>query len=89
MDWKIVLPEDIINQVIKWFHQVLGHPGNNRMRDSIQDRYYDPTLRKYIDNYTCGICQKHKLSRRQYGLLPERDVRTHPWQEIAVDLIGP
>ena len=27
MDWKIVLPEEHIKPVIKWFHQVLGHPG--------------------------------------------------------------
>jgi len=73
-DWKIVLSENIINQVIKWFHQVLGHPGNNRMRDAIQARYYHPNLRKYIDNFTCAICQKHKLSGRPYGLLPERDM---------------
>ena len=89
MDWKIVIPENIINQVIKWFHQVLGHPGNNRMRDAIQARYWHPNLRSYIDKFACGICQKHKLSGRQFGLLPERDVRTHPWQEVAVDLIGP
>ena len=89
MDSKIVLPENIINQVIKRFHQVLGHPGNNRMRDAIQATYYHPNLRKYIDNFTSGICQKHKLSGRQYGLLPERDVRTHPWQEVVVGLIGP
>ena len=89
MDWKIVIPENIINQVIKWFHQVLGHPGNNRMRDAIQARYFHPNLRSYIDKFACEICQKHKLSGRQFGLLPERDVRTHPWQEVAVDLIGP
>ena len=68
---------------------MLGHPGNNRMRDAIQARYYHPNLRSYIDRFACEICQKHKLSGRQFGLLPERDVRTHPWQEIAVDLIGP
>ena len=26
-EWKIVLPEAQIEPVIKWFHQVLGHPG--------------------------------------------------------------
>ena len=59
------------------------------MMDAMQARYYHSNLRKYIDNFTCGICQQHKLSGGQYGLLPERDVRTHPGQEVAVDLIGP
>ena len=61
----------------------------NRMRDAIPAGHYHQNLRKYIDNFTCGICQKHKLSGRQYGLLQERDGRTHPWQEVAVVLIGP
>ena len=58
MDWKIVIPENIINQVIKWFHQVLGHPGNKRMRYTIQERYYHPNLRSYIDKFVCETCQK-------------------------------
>ena len=31
----------------------------------------------------------HKLSGRGYGLLPEREVRIAPWEEVAIDLIGP
>ena len=27
MEWKIILLEAQIKPVIKWFHQVLGHPG--------------------------------------------------------------
>ena len=89
MDWKIVLPQDILIPVIRWFHQVLGHPGNNRLRDAIQARFYHPHLRKFIDDFVCDACQRHKLPGKGYGLLPERDVNTHPWREVAVDLIGP
>ena len=32
---KIVLPDAQIEPVIKWFHQVLGHQGDNRLRDAI------------------------------------------------------
>ena len=31
----------------------------------------------------------HKLSGHGYGLLPEREVRAAPWEEVAIDLIGP
>ena len=41
------------------------------------------------DKYKCEHCQKHKLSGRGYGLLPEREMRVAPWTEVAVDLIGP
>jgi hypothetical protein len=30
-NWKIALPEDIIKPTIKWYHQVTGHPGSNRL----------------------------------------------------------
>ncbi len=34
-------------------------------------------------------CQKYKLAGRGYGLLPKREVRIAPWEEVAIDLIGP
>ena len=71
------------------FHQTLGHPGEKRLRETIQMRYYHPRLRRAIDKYRCEHCQRHKLSGRGYGLLPEREMRIAPWEEVAVDLIGP
>jgi hypothetical protein len=29
------------------------------------------------------------LAGKGYGLLPEREVRVAPWEEVAIDLIGP
>ena len=55
----------------------------------INQRYYHPELRKYIDQYKCLHCEKHKLQGKGYGLLPERETRTEPFEEVAVDLIGP
>ena len=46
-------------------------------------------MRRIVDNYRCSDCQKHKLSGKGYGLLPEREVRSEPFEEVAVDLIGP
>jgi transposase InsO family protein len=37
----------------------------------------------------CSDCQRHKLAGRGYGLLPEREVCVAPWEEVAIDLIGP
>jgi hypothetical protein len=58
-DWKIVLPESMVPEVITWFHQVLGHPG-----------HYHPQLRGQIDKFRCEHCQKYKLAGKDYGLLP-------------------
>ena len=79
----------MLKPTVKWFHQVLGHPGEKRLRETLQQRYYHPQLHQTIDKYKCEHCQKHKLSGRGYGLLPEREMRVAPWTEVAVDLIGP
>jgi hypothetical protein len=37
----------------------------------------------------CKDCQKHKLEGRGYGLLPKQELWIAPWEEVAIDLIGP
>ena len=87
--WKIALAQGMILPTIKWFHQILGHPGNKRMRLTLQARYYHPELRRHIDRFSCEACQRHKLDGRGFGLLPERSISEQPWQDVAIDLIGP
>jgi hypothetical protein len=33
--WKITLPESMIVDTIKWFHQVMGHPGEKRLQEML------------------------------------------------------
>ncbi len=79
----------MVPEVIRWFHHVLGHPGQTRLRETLQQRYYHPQLRRQIDAFRCEHCQKYKLTGKGYGLLPEWQVRIAPWEEVAIDLIGP
>jgi hypothetical protein len=88
-DWKIALPAELIRPTVRWYHQVTGHPGSKRLYEQIRQRYYHRDLRKYIDNFNCDYCQRNKLEGKGYGLLPEREVRSVPFKECAVDLIGP
>ena len=37
----------------------------------------------------CDACQRYKLPGKGYGELPPREAQLAPWQEIAVNLIGP
>jgi transposase InsO family protein len=87
--WKIALPYNMLESTVEWFHQILGHPGSSRMRHTLQARYYHPDMRSHVDKYVCDACQRHKLQGRGYGLLPERNVVEVPWQDVAIDLIGP
>jgi transposase InsO family protein len=88
-NWKIALPKELLQSTIKWFHQVTGHPGAKRLYMQIYSRYYHRDLRSLIDKFHCEHCQRNKLNGRGYGLLPEREVRAIPFEECAVDLIGP
>ncbi len=87
--WKIALPESMVVDTVKWFHQVMGHPGEKRLRDTLNQHYQQPKLHYHIDKLKCKDCQKYKLSGCGYGLLPKQEVRIAPWEEVAIYLIGP
>ena len=69
--WKIALPASMLDKTVKWFHTVMGHPGEKSLRMTLQEWYYHPKLQYFIDRFKCSHCQKHKLSGHGYGLLPE------------------
>jgi hypothetical protein len=79
----------MVAETVKWFHQVMGHPGEKRLHKMLNKCYYHPRLHYHIDKLKCKDCQKHKLAGCSYSLLPEREVQIAPWEEIAIDLIGP
>ena len=87
--WKIALPYQMVKPKIEWFHDVMGHPGQKRLNETLRQRYYNRKLRYWVDRFKCKACQEHKLPGRGYGLLPQRELRIVPWEEVAVDLIGP
>jgi len=88
-NWKIALSRELIGPTVNWYHQVTGHPGSKRLYKQIRQRYYDRDIRRYTDNLNCDYCQRNKLDGKGYGLLPERAVRSIPFKECTVDLIGP
>ena len=79
----------MLEETVAWFHQIMGHPGDTRLRATLNQRYHHQYLRRTIDTFKCEHCQRHKLSGKGYGLLPEREMRIAPWEEVAIDLIGP
>ncbi len=88
-NWKIALLESMVVDTAKWFHQVMGHPGEKRLQDIINQCYYHPRLRYHIDKLKSKDCQKHKLAGRGYDLLPKWEVQIAPWEEVTINLIGP
>ncbi len=74
---------------VKWFHQVMGHPGEKRLQKTLNQHYYHPRLCYHIEKLKCKDCQKHKLEGHDYGLLPKQEVQIEPWEEVTINLIGP
>ncbi len=58
----------------------MGHPGEKRLQDTLNQHYHHPKLRYHIEKLQCKDCQKYKLAGRGYGLLLEREVRIAPWE---------
>jgi hypothetical protein len=88
-NWKIALPESMVVDTVKWFHQVMGHPGEKRLTGTLNQHYFHPKLCYHIVKLKSKDCQKHKLESRVYGLLTKQEVQIAPWEEVASNLIGP
>ena len=88
--WKIVLPESIIQDVLRWYHVVLGHCGYQRLYNTIRARFHAKHLEAKCKQFVCrDNCYQYKNQGRGYGFLPPREAGAAPWNEVAVDLIGP
>eukprot|EP00980_Cylindrotheca_fusiformis_P017818 scaffold5636_cov83-Cylindrotheca_fusiformis.AAC.1 len=83
MNWKIAIPSPLLNDIILWFHSVLGHAGETRVYDTIRTRYHHPRLKSQVEVLikSCDTCRLYKLSGPGVGELPERDIDATPWQE--------
>ena len=52
-NWKIALPETMVLDMVKWFHQIMGHPGEKRLSESLKQQYHHPSLRRHIEQLKC------------------------------------
>jgi RNase H-like domain found in reverse transcriptase/Integrase zinc binding domain len=87
--WLIALPTALLTTTLLWYHLVLGHCGKTRLYETIRSRFYHPQLKQECDRFNCRQCQHTKALGQGYGHLPPRTVTLAPWNEVAVDLIGP
>ena len=88
---KICIPDALLNTIIHFYHLALNHIGITRLRDTIAQHFIHPHLTVNVENIVrpCDACQRYKLPSRGHGHLPARNALIAPWQEVAVDLIGP
>ena len=51
--WKIYLPNTLVDRVIIWYHLVLGHRGQQSMYKTISRRFYSPGLKRRCEQFRC------------------------------------
>jgi hypothetical protein len=88
---KIYVPPALRAQVLKWYHNMLGHPGEQRTEQTIQKNLVWPGRQMAVAEHIakCHECQIYKTHREKYGKLPLKQPDEKPWNTICVDLIGP
>ncbi len=88
-EWKFALTNSMIHPTIHWFHFILRHPGSHCMCAILQAQYHHLRLCMHNECFTCDKYQCTKPSGPGHSLLPDQDITGVPWEEVAVDLIGP
>ena len=89
--WKIVIPEALIDDAIKWYHYVTGHTGSDRLYKTLTTIFYYRGLKQKVIDFVkfCDTCQRNKNPGMSNVELPPRNATELPWETVAVDLIGP
>mmetsp|Transcript_24146 Transcript_24146/g.44899 ORF Transcript_24146/g.44899 Transcript_24146/m.44899 type:complete len:256 (+) Transcript_24146:851-1618(+) len=89
--WKIYLPTGLLKDAVKWYHLSLGHVGVSRLVDTLRMHFYHPRLKEVCmaEVKKCDPCQRLKAVGRGHGETATREATLLPWQDVAVDLIGP
>jgi transposase InsO family protein len=88
---RIVIPEALIDDTIKWYHFCCGHGGTIRIYETLKRNFYYQGLKKKIGDFVekCDSCQRNKNVGQGYGQLPPRNATEIPFEQIAIDSIGP
>lgn len=94
LGWKIVVPKELRNQVLKECHDnpSSGHLGVHKTYFRVKDKYYWPKMRSDVAKYvrSCVICLEQKPEQKSpAGLLSSHPRVSKPWQMISMDLVGP
>jgi len=88
---RIAVPAKLTHRLISWYHNILVHPGTERLYNTLCQHYAWPGMLVQIKEHVnhCDACQKAKRGVRGMGKVPIKDTKIEPWRDIAIDLSGP
>jgi hypothetical protein len=71
-DWKIAIPDAMLDKLVNWYHLHLTHVGMTRLKDTMKTHLYHPKLDERIRQLVgkCDPCQKYKRKSSLRRLTP-------------------
>ena len=90
-DGKIVVPKALQKSGVKWYHELLMHPGETRTELTMGQHFTWRGMRKTVEDICgkCQACQLQKPKLKRLGHLPPKLPEEIPWERLCIDLIGP
>ena len=88
--WKIAVPNTLLPQLLKWYHLVLGHYGQQQLYNTVKTRFHGNLLQKACINVVNNClqkCQMNKQSNMNYRHLPPREAGLFPLETVAIDIL--
>ena len=89
---RMIAPKSMRADILKWHHEVFGHPGIQRMNKTIKNYFEWSNMINDVTEFikTCHICQTSKINRKKYGKLEPTtiDVDIAKFEILAMDLVG-
>jgi len=90
---RIYVPGAIRKTLIKWYHDVLQHPGISRQQRTMGRWFHWRCMTVEIEKFikSCHTCQKNKSGNNiKYGIMPLKpENKFNVWDILTVDLMGP
>ena len=86
-----MLPTRFRAQVLKMAHDGTGHLGHRKVLQMIKRRFVWPVLAKDVLEHcqSCVSCQKCSKASVRKAPMMERPILTEPFEQMAVDIVGP
>ena len=88
---RLVVPKPFQENLIAIAHDRSGHFANSKTRSVLNHRFTWPNMGSDITEYilACSHCKRFNKSAHKPAPLQYRPTITEPYQEVALDLIGP
>lgn len=89
--YKACVPLIVLHKLIVSYHVTLGHCGPKKCFEALRDTFYFPNMRRVVSRVLapCILCQRSKVTNKNYCGMMQNILPTAPGQLIAVDLYGP